>query len=161
MLIFKGRVISYTNSLRGDIVSAVCYAIHTDTNPWGLSGNLQSPGWQPTLYVAWYLIWWFASIGKSMVIHDTGYHTWHWISLLRPIHTFKLCTQVFIFSESDTSAMGLSNTLCLVNKKGGKKEEEEIKIQHLKPEFISKQNWRHLMPAIWWKKKNKPEDIWW
>ena len=33
----------------------------------------QSPGWQPTLChcVAWCLIWWFARLGKSMVIHDT------------------------------------------------------------------------------------------
>ena len=26
--------------------------------------NMQSPGWQPTLCVAWCLIWWFASLEK-------------------------------------------------------------------------------------------------
>ena len=35
-------------------------------------GHLQSPGWQPTLCVAWCLLWWFASIEKSMVTQDTA-----------------------------------------------------------------------------------------
>ena len=41
--------------------------------------HMQSPaaGWQPTLCVAWYLIWWFARVEK----HG---HTWHRMSLLRP-----------------------------------------------------------------------------
>ena len=37
---------------------------------------IQSPGWQPTLCVAWCLIWWFANLGK----HG---HTWHRMSLLK------------------------------------------------------------------------------
>ena len=39
-------------------VCSVCmFTVHDHTNPWGrLSWYLQSPGWQPTLHVAWYLI---------------------------------------------------------------------------------------------------------
>ena len=40
------------------------------TYPWGLprdeSGHLQSPGWQPTLHVVRYLMWWFASLKRKM-----------------------------------------------------------------------------------------------
>ena len=38
---------------------------------------MQSPGWQPTLCVAWCLVWWFANSQKC------GY-TRHRMSLLRP-----------------------------------------------------------------------------
>ena len=38
---------------------------------------MQSPGWQPTLRVAWCLTWWFASLGKCG-------HIWHRMLLLRP-----------------------------------------------------------------------------
>ena len=39
---------------------------------------MQSPGWQPTSYVAWCgLIWWFANLEKYG-------HTWHWMSFLKP-----------------------------------------------------------------------------
>ena len=39
---------------------------------------MQSPGWQPTLCVAWCLIWLFANFKKKYG------HTWHRMSLLRP-----------------------------------------------------------------------------
>ena len=53
--------------------------IHIHTNPWGRLKwpYAKSPGWQPTLYVAWCLSWWFANLEKYG-------HTWHRISLLRP-----------------------------------------------------------------------------
>ena len=38
----------------------------------------KSPGWQPTLCVAWCLIYWFALVYKKYG------HTWHRMSLLRP-----------------------------------------------------------------------------
>ena len=37
---------------------------------------MQSPAWEPTVCVAWCLIWWFAHLDEY------GY-TWHWMSLLR------------------------------------------------------------------------------
>ena len=43
---------------------------------------MQSSDWQPTLCVAWCLIWWFASIEK--VWSYPGGHTRHRISWLRP-----------------------------------------------------------------------------
>ena len=43
--------------------------MHTHTNSWGwLTDQLQSP---VTVRVTWYPICWFASIEKSLVIHDT------------------------------------------------------------------------------------------
>ena len=41
-----------------------------------LSTHLQSPGWQSIFGVSWCLIWWFANIEKSMVIHDTECPSW-------------------------------------------------------------------------------------
>ena len=41
-----------------------------------LSDHMQSPGWQPTLCVAWCLIWRFASLEKSMVMRDTDCPYW-------------------------------------------------------------------------------------
>ena len=38
---------------------------------------MHSPSWQPTLCVAWCLIWWFESLEKYG-------HTWHQMSFLRP-----------------------------------------------------------------------------
>ena len=45
------------------------------------SDHMQSPGWQPTLCVAWCLIWWFEKFRKSMVIHDTECPYWDQVSL--------------------------------------------------------------------------------
>ena len=71
--------------------SGVIKCIHTCTNP--EEDKWPSPGWQPTdpmgnsglktyhYYVAWCLIWQFANIEKSMVIHDTECLYWDQISL--------------------------------------------------------------------------------
>ena len=52
-----------------------------------------SPGWQPTLCVAWRLIWWFASLEKSMVIHDTKCPYWGQMLLnnTSPTQPCKFC----------------------------------------------------------------------
>ena len=57
-------------------------SLHTHTNPGGtlISGHLQSSGWQPLLGVAWCLIWWFASIERSMTTHATEYPYWDPVS---------------------------------------------------------------------------------
>ena len=50
---------------------------HKALRDMALSDHMQSPGWQPTLCVFRYPIWWFESLEKDG-------HTWHWMSLLRP-----------------------------------------------------------------------------
>ena len=51
-------------------------------SPWGrLSGHLQLPDWQSTLYMAWCLIWWFANIQKSIAKRDTECPDWDQMSL--------------------------------------------------------------------------------
>ena len=54
--------------------------IYTHTKPGGRLKwpYAKSPGWQPTLCVAWCLICWFALAYKKYG------HTWHRMSLLRP-----------------------------------------------------------------------------
>ena len=67
------NLISNQKSLCDDKVGML-----THTNP---GGRLwQSPGWQLTLHEAWCLIWWFISIGYSMIIHDTGCPYWDQVS---------------------------------------------------------------------------------
>ena len=47
-----------------------------------LCAHLQSPDWQPTLCVAWCLIWWFAkNIEQSTFKHDTDCLSWDQVSL--------------------------------------------------------------------------------
>ena len=63
-------VLIYTQRPSGVILKHVNSYIPTQS-PEEDCDHLRSPGWQPTLHVAWYLIWRFASIGK-----EYG-HTWH------------------------------------------------------------------------------------
>ena len=74
---------------------------HTNTSGGWLSDHLQSPGWQPNSCVAWCLIMWFASIGKSMVLHDTECPYWDQMSS----NNTKLKTQM----RSSVA----SNNLCI------------------------------------------------
>ena len=64
-------------------------------NPWGnFSGHMQSPGWQPTLRMARWLIWWFYKHNKSsMTCYD-----WHRMSILT--HLF-LCSLIHCYSRND------------------------------------------------------------
>ena len=52
--------------------------------------HLQSPGWQSTcsLRMAWYLIWWYVSIEKSMVIHDTKCLYWEQAGTTQTLATY-------------------------------------------------------------------------
>ena len=63
----------------GDKVGILTH-IYTHTKPGGRLkwSYAKSPGWQPTLCVAWCLICWFALAYKKYG------HTWHRMSLLRP-----------------------------------------------------------------------------
>ena len=52
------------------VIKWVCQSIYTHTNPCGRLKwpfTVTRPGWQPTLLVALYPIWWFAIIGKHMM----------------------------------------------------------------------------------------------
>ena len=62
------------------VIKWVCQLIYTHTKPGGRLkwSYAKSPGWQPTLYVAWCLICWLALAYKKYG------HTWHRMSLLRP-----------------------------------------------------------------------------
>ena len=42
---------------------------------------MQSPGWRPTVCVHRCLIWWYASLTKRMVMHDTDCPYWDYVSL--------------------------------------------------------------------------------
>ena len=70
--------VTLLHALWGDKVSML-----THIYPHNPGGKLKwpyakSPGWQPTLCVAWCLICWFALVYKKYG------HTWHKMSLLRP-----------------------------------------------------------------------------
>ena len=68
----------------------------THTNPWRrLSGHLQSPAWPPTLCVVWCLIWWFASIIKRMVIHDTKCAYWDQVKLNNTKLKLSICRKTW------------------------------------------------------------------
>ena len=56
------------------------YWLPTQTPEENWSDHMQSPGRQPTLCVAWCLIWWFAVL-ESIVIHDTECPYWDQVSL--------------------------------------------------------------------------------
>ena len=45
------------------------------------SDHMQSPCWRPTLCVHRCLIWWYASLTKRMVMHDTECPYWDYVSL--------------------------------------------------------------------------------
>ena len=55
--------------------------------------------WQPTLLVAWCLIWWFASIVDRMVIHDTVCPCWVKASLNQTKHKLKVCFTITAIQE--------------------------------------------------------------
>ena len=60
-----------------------------------------------TLCVAWCLIWWFASLEKSMAIHDTKYPYWDQVSL-------NNTPTLFMFSESvhiNSGLLALGNVI--------------------------------------------------
>ena len=54
---------------------------HTPDSEEYQSDHMQTPGWQPILCVAWCLIWLFAILKKSVVIHDTECPYWDQVSL--------------------------------------------------------------------------------
>ena len=45
------------------------------------SDHMESSGWRPTLCVHRCLIWWYASLTKRMVMHDTECPYWDYVSL--------------------------------------------------------------------------------
>ena len=71
---------STTENYTSGVIKWVCQSICTHKNPGGILKwpYAKSPGWQPTLCVAWCLICWFALVYKKYG------HTWHRMSLLRP-----------------------------------------------------------------------------
>ena len=66
-------------TLGGDKLSMLAHTYPHKSLRKTKSDHMQSPGWQPTLCVAWCVIWWVASLEKYG-------HTWHWLSfiILRP-----------------------------------------------------------------------------
>ena len=101
---------SYSEDWNGPNVSKCChplgvikFSMLTHTYPHNTprkikSDHMQSPGWQPTLCVAWCQIWWFASLDKSMVIHDTECPYWDQVSLnnTNPTQTQSKCLQMHV-----------------------------------------------------------------
>ena len=66
-------------------VKWVCYSIHTHTNPWGKlwSDHMQSPGWQPTLWIMYGLIsdLMICKFRKVWSYNDTECPYWDKVSL--------------------------------------------------------------------------------
>ena len=82
------------------VIKWVCSPIHTHANPWGRTrGHLQLPSWQPSLRLAWCLIWWFTVTARnSLVTHGTKWPYWNQVFLnnIKLNHVSYLCIQTSV-----------------------------------------------------------------